>query len=205
MRALGVVLVIAVVAAPADADPVTNPITYPATSATTSPESGWIGQVGLGGGAQYVDGVLISAGGVIGSVGWRYQDLAVLADLSASDLAPSRPVPAGTAPGALDGQMVRIGGRGSVRIGTRSDSSLWFDAGVGRESVYWAQGGSLTRTDVIAGVAGHFGMLQARLYASVARRNDHGIPTCGGPCDMPSAPEGFDTSFFTEVGIWFGR
>jgi hypothetical protein len=100
---------------------------------------------------------------------------------------------------------------------TEHDGGLevWGEAGLGLQHIRWDAGGVWTRPDLALalGVTGlglsktsHAGFGLA-LRVLVSRRNDgdRAMPVCGGPCDEPTAPSGFDRSFLFDLSVPFGN
>jgi hypothetical protein len=100
-------------------------------------------------------------------------------------------------------------------------ADAWVQAGIGRELFTWDIGGYLGRTDVAFEIGGDIGMVSdawhedrrgwwgamaLSLEIIYARRVDGVQPvSCGGPCDTPSRPAGYDRSIIGAMTIPFGK
>ena len=93
------------------------------------------------------------------------------------------------------------------------DSSVWAEAGVGVQHVTWDAGGVWTRPDLAFGVGTSMygqgdhkhGGLTIGFRVTLARRdNASGVPICAGPCDMATAPSGWDRSIMFDMTLLFG-
>ncbi len=94
-------------------------------------------------------------------------------------------------------------------------SDLWIEGGVGLQHVRWDSGGRWTRPDFALGLGAamwgsgkeRHGGLSLGLRVNLARREDtaNAPVACGGPCDAPTRPTGWDRSFLFDVTVMFGR
>jgi len=111
---------------------------------------------------------------------------------------------------------------GSIGGGDKPvQGTFWLEGGVGREWVYWEEGGKLTRDDVSFGFGAQVNFQLHRYdpkprvlgiyYAfkgTVSRSPDAdqmAPATCGGPCDEPTRPSPYDLGLFFNLGLQFGR
>ncbi len=134
---------------------------------------------------------------------------------------PTTPVAlSGAAPvgGEATGLMQRVAGNARYAIGhvgeKDMDSNVWAEAGVGLQHVTWDAGGVWTRPDLSLGIGGSmFGLgdtkhggMSAGFRVTLARRNNaSGPPICAGPCDMATAPSGWDRSITFDLTMLFGN
>jgi hypothetical protein len=132
---------------------------------------------------------------------------------------------AGSSAEPIRGLMHRLGGNLRYEVAgssNRRDARVrgWLEAGLGRQHVAWAAGGTLDRTDVSLGfgIGGDFAIGKddtvfgyhyalktffARAPGGPAAMTD---PTCGGPCDQPTAPHrGLDYGIFFNLDLHWGR
>jgi len=122
--------------------------------------------------------------------------------------------------GSADGLQHRLGAQARYTIGRIDDEDdewfdLWVEAGAGIERIQWDAGGTWTRPDVVLGLGtsllgwGHHrhGGISLGLRITLARRNDvaNAPDACGGPCDAPTPPTGWDRSFLFDATVMFGR
>ena len=93
------------------------------------------------------------------------------------------------------------------------DSNVWAEAGIGFQHVAWDAGGVWTRPELSFGVGGtmfgrgdtkHGGMTAGFRVTLAPRNNASGPSICAGPCDMATAPSGWDRSLTFDLTMIFG-
>jgi len=137
--------------------------------------------------------------------------------------APQGTAAALAATGDGKGLMHRLGANARYAFGRVGDydradpggAELWAELGAGVEYYVWDAGGTWTRPDLALGLGltsygsddGLHGGLTLGLRVQLARRNDvaHAPAACGGPCDGPTQPTGWDRSFLFDLTVLFGR
>ncbi len=102
------------------------------------------------------------------------------------------------------------------RIGEHDGGTdLWAEIGAGFERIAWDAGGNWTRPQLALGLglAGwgasedKHGGLSFALRVTLSHRNDveRAPESCGGPCDTPTTPTGWDRAFLFDITLMFGR
>ncbi len=115
------------------------------------------------------------------------------------------------------GLVQRLGGAARYAIGHVGerdlDSNVWAEVGMGLQHVTWDAGGVWTRPDLSFGIGAsmfgrgnhrHGGMSAGFRVTLAHRNNASGPPSCAGPCDMATAPSGWDRSITFDLTMLFG-